>query len=222
MEVNPDYWNDKRQRIYQWMVGNGQESFAELYKGCAVTLHLKPPGHVRFICHGVREIMNRMPAHKLGVESKRVEYKQMADKLSKLWNDHGLLKKIDLLNPSATKDMPPSGLNIPFSVAAQIQKLIYEHEGGSRRSGDSPFLFFQAYLPKENRTTLPKAYPALWKELHGWFMKYCHENGKLPDGEVAEQIEEKFAQLEDILLSVADRFANTIRTVDEILDETNT
>jgi hypothetical protein len=61
----------------------------------------------------------------------------------------------------------------------------------------------------------------MWKILRKWFLDQCHESGKLPDQEILDQIETKFTQLEAILLSVADRYSNTISTIDEILDNAN-
>jgi hypothetical protein len=159
MEAKTSHWDEKRQQIYNWMVGNGQPAFAELYKGCTAILRDRPPGHVRFISHGVRELMNGMPAKTLGLDPKRVEYKNLVDKICELWNKHTLPKESEPLNLNAAGAVPSSQLNLLLNVAKQIQKLISEHESASRRTKKSTFLFFQAYMPKEDPSTLPSGYP---------------------------------------------------------------
>jgi hypothetical protein len=221
-KVNKTYWNNDREKIYDWMVANDLKSFAEVYKGAVTNLYEKTPGHVRFVAHAVRDLMNGMAATKLGRTRTQVKYVNLVDDLLTEWKKHNLPKGTETLNPVEIDENSPASLTIPMEVLLSVQKLFQEHEEGRRRSDESPFLFFQVFLPNPvSRESLPESYPKMWKALRRWFLDQCHESGKLPGPEIINKIEAEFTQLEAILLSVADKYSNTIKTIDEILDDAN-
>jgi hypothetical protein len=220
--VNTTHWNTKRETIYGWMVANNLKSYGDLYKGAVIILHDKPPGFVRFVAHAVRDLMNGMAAYKQGVTRKQVQYSHLVDTLLTLWGNHGLAKGPELLTPATPPDQQTIPTPVPPEIIVQIRLLFREHEDGRRRSDDSPYLFFQVFSPNStSRDNIPEPYPKMWKELRRWFMDECHEGGTPPEQEVIDQIDSKFEQLEAILLSVADRYSNTILNLDEILDKAN-
>jgi hypothetical protein len=222
MEANSNHWNDKRQRIYDWMVANDQTSYAELYKGAVINLHGKIPGYVRFVSHAVRDLMNGMAACKKGVKREQTQYVQLVDTLNVLWVKHGLPKGPETFKPADSLVKQIEVLSVHSEIAIQIQMLLRDHAEGRSRSEDSPYLFFEVFLPNPvSRDEIAPAYPKMWKSLRAWFMDECHESGELPGQEVIDQIESKFDQVEAILLAVADRYLNTISTLDEILDAAN-
>jgi hypothetical protein len=218
------YWNGQRQKIYDWMATNGLESYAQLYKGAVVNLYEKTPGYVRFVAHAVRDMTNGMAAYKLGRERSQVPYVHLVGDLQMQWLAEKLPAGSETLTPDETPDHLAASqkLEISSEVTAKIQYLLGKHEEGRRRSEESPFLFFEAFLPNQvARKQIPQAHREMWKELQNWFRSHCHENGKLPSTEVTSRIEEQFNKLEKIILTVADRFTNTIKNVDEILDKAN-
>jgi hypothetical protein len=55
------YWTHARLELQAWLQRNAA-SLAELYGGAARLVYDTPlPGRVRFVCHAVREIRNRLP-----------------------------------------------------------------------------------------------------------------------------------------------------------------
>jgi hypothetical protein len=220
--VNKTYWNSDREKIYGWMAANDLKSFAEIYKGAVTNLFEKTPGHVRFVAHAVRDLMNGMAATKLGRTRTQVKYVDLVGNLLVEWKKCNLPKGTETLNPIDTDENSPASPTIPKEVLLSVQKLFQEHEEGRRRSEESPYLFFQVFLPNPaSPESIPESYAKMWKLLRKWFLDQCHESGKLPEQEIFDQIEPKFTQLEAILLSVADRYSNTITTIDEILDDAN-
>ena len=206
------------------MVDNNLQSYADLYKGAVTNLYEKIPGYVRFVAHAVRDLTNGMAACKLGRDRQQVQYVQLVGDLLQVWEVHGLPKGSETLTVSdvGAAPTPALTLTVPGKVVTQIQTLLREHEAGRSRKNESPYLFFEAFLPNATgRDALPDAYPDLWKNLKDWFTAQCHEGGHSPDTDVVGKIEGKFEQLEVILLSVADRYTNTINKVDEILEEAN-
>ena len=78
------YWTDRRRALRQWINSYGP-SIAELYEG-AVQLLYGPsvPGRVRFVCHAVREIGNRLPDVVAGRQGRgRLDYASYLDKIAK-------------------------------------------------------------------------------------------------------------------------------------------
>src|SRR6267142_5652304 len=148
-KVSAVYWNTQRTKIYDWMVANGQESFAELYKGAVINLYEKNPGHVRFVSHAVRDIMNGMAACVLGQKRYQVEYVALVGKLHRLWDGNGLPKGPETLNLENVEAASTGTLALSSKVTLQIQLLLREHQNGRRRSEDSPNLFFHAFLPDQ-------------------------------------------------------------------------
>ena len=222
--MSAKYWTEKRAKIYEWMMVNNLPSYADLYKGAVVNLFDQTPGYVRFVAHAVRDIGNGMAAHKLGRQRKQVDYVNMVGRLATQWKASGLPKGTETLMPS--EDIiavsADGSLYLSKEVVGHIQQLLREHEEGRRRSEETAFLFFLAFLPNSTqRNTLPQAYIDMWQGIQKWFVANCHENGKMPSKEVKGQIQAKFEQLEEILCSVANRYTNTIKTVNEILDRAN-
>lgn len=208
------------------MVKNDQKPYAELYKGAVIILYEKPPGYVRFVSHAVRDLMNGMAAAKKDIKREQTQYPQLVDTLQELWTNHDLPKGVETFSPTDSLVQEPKDLTLPSEIIIHIQKLLRDHAEGRRRSEESPYLFFQEFLPNTTpRDALPEAYPKMWKELRAWFMKRTHESGRVLEQAVIDEIEKQigtqFEQLETILLSVADRYSNTITTLDEILENAN-
>ncbi len=205
------------------MVANDLMSYAELYKGAVTNLYEKTPAHERFVAHAVREVMNGMAKCKRGITRPQVQYVQLLDKLQSIWDQHRLPKGPEVLALANSTGEENPIASIPTQIVTQIQLLLREHEEGRKRSKDSPYIFFEVFLPNPvSRDAIPEAYTQMWNSLHNWFMAEAHAGGKLPDQQAIDQLESKFKQLESVLLSVADRYSNTISRLDEILDKANT
>jgi hypothetical protein len=217
-----DCWNPNRQRIYDWMVANDLKSFAELYKGAVINLCEKNPGHVRFVSHAVRDLMNGMAARKLGRKRKQVDYNRLVEDLLISWKNHHLPRSADSFESAKIEIEPPANVPIAEPVLTKIQVLLREHEDGMTRGKENLNLFLQAFWPNPAAgASLPEAHVQMWKKLHAWFRAHCHENGEPLPNDISQTMEKKFEQLESIFLSAADRYLNTISTLDEILDRAN-
>jgi hypothetical protein len=160
MEGNTDHWNEKRQRIYDWMVANDQISFADLYKGAVINLCTRTPGYVRFVSHAVRDLMNGMAASKKEINRGQTQYVQIVNTLFVSWSKHNLPRGSESFEAADSVVTESPDLLIPNEVVGHIQTLLREHEQGRRRSEDSPYLFFEMFLPNAvSRDAIPEPYP---------------------------------------------------------------
>ena len=219
------YWNQDREKLFEWITTNGSASFADLYKGAVFNLFERTPGHVRFVAHAARDLMNGMPAHKLGRKRQRVQYSQLVSGLKRACDDAGL-KRLDtptiVATPLPESPSAPSEVSIPAKVMEKVWVLLEEHDTGSKRQNQSPYLFFEAYVTgSDDMRHAADAFAETWLTLQRWFQESAHEGGSPPSAERLSNLQSKFEQLESIILAVADRYRNTIERIDEILDQAN-
>jgi hypothetical protein len=221
--MDRQYWTEERQKLFEWIKANGSESFADIYKGGVFNLFEKTPGYVRFVAHAARDLMNGMAAHKLGLERQQVQYAQLVEKLKLAFDS------IHLIRPSLMEAKPllettttNSEVSIPVQVMEKIEILLQEHARGSDRQSKSPYRFFQAFVSgPDDMKEAAEAFAKTWLNLQEWFKGAAHENGQLPSVKRLNDLQGKFQQLESIMLAVADHYQNTIKRIDEILDQAN-
>jgi hypothetical protein len=223
--MDKTYWTSERQQIYEWIVSQGLQSFAETYQGAVYILYERVPGYVRFVAHSARDLMNGMAPCKLGLKRQQVKYQDLVEGLRIAWAAATLPKGPEVLHRdqdlSDCRDTAVDS-HVPKQIVACVHHLLGEHEKGRLRSNQTPNLFFEAFLPPRKGVNQPDAaFIKVWKGLHKWFQNACHESGKPPTLEIVQQLESKFVQFEQIVLSVADRYRNTVKRLDEILDEAN-
>ena len=163
-------------------------SLSPAYRGAVCILgDTEFPGRVRFICHAVRDIGDRL-AFVLDRELKpnRVQYEDHLDKIKDRWPYDALGSQIvDLTSQerSTTDDIP-----IPKWVYGELDILMRSHKE-RRESPDRFELLFRALLKAEAANNTITAHQVkLFKGEHGWFKALAHFTSDppqpLPDGEV--------------------------------------
>ena len=214
----PSYWSGARLELLAWLRGNAV-SLAELYEGAVLLLHDHPfPGRVRFICHAVREIRNRLPEAISGVRGPaRLDYVTRLDCLAKQWRQRGLPVQLESLTAPATPDIP-----LERSLYLEVAGLIREHEQTRSRPEDAARRLFENAVPEKQqfRETLR---PILrqWLEITGWFVGRVHDSGAVDADCDEDCLREKFELFERALTALVRPFFSTLKELDEILEDAN-
>jgi hypothetical protein len=221
----PDYWGEKRERIYRWLHDKGAPSFAETYKGAVIILHNRHPGYVRFVCHGVRDIINGLPALLAGLKRPQVQYPKLVDDLENQW-DAQKLPRVPPVVGSAEPDPTVKGvfpdLTIPGSLIATVVNLLDEHDAGRVRATENPYRFFEVCAPEnKNRRELIAPMVQTWREMQRVFQSNTHESGTSDLLKPADEVARAFRLFEEILSSFATGFYEQMEVLDEILEKAN-
>src|SRR5437879_13040955 len=107
-DTAPRYWTPLRERVAKWL-DELAPSLGELYRGALELVQTAVPGRVRFICHAVREIRNRLPDALSGEERGRIEYPDLTRSIAKEWEKAGLSLDSVLTPPSSPETNQVSG-----------------------------------------------------------------------------------------------------------------
>jgi len=224
-DTAPRYWTPLRERVAKWL-DEVAPSLGELYRGALELVHTVVPGRVRFICHAVREIRNRLPDALAGEERGRTEYGHLTTRIAKEWEKSGLSLDSVLTPPNSPEANQVSGLpdvvTVPRSVLKAVAVLLRDHEAGSRRAQRRFDRLFDALAP-ENATQRTEMVPIVnqWKEVTRWFESRAHDDGKR-DGEYDwKDLMDHFELFETSLGALAAGFFAGLEEVNALLDEAN-
>jgi hypothetical protein len=221
----PSYWSEKRERICRWLCDKGASSFAETYKGAVIILHHRHPGYVRFVCHGVRDIINGLPALLARLERPQVDYVKLVGDLESQWDGRKLPRLPPVINsaepgPTIKGNFPDA--TIPGSIIARVVNLLNEHNSGRVRATENPFRFFEVCAPEnKNRRELIAPMVGRWREMQGVFKRNVHESGARDLLKAADEVTRAFGVFEEILSSFATGFYEQMEVLDEILENAN-
>jgi hypothetical protein len=215
----PAYWTPERQKIHTWILNDlGLSDFAEAYKGAVENLFERRSGHVKFLCHACRDIMNTMARVYKGGVAGRVQYKEHVDRIAKHWPSG-----IGNAFPLTPQGLSPSELtvNLPRAACVEVDRLIEEHLAGKQRVNEAAYLFFIAFLDYDDIQKIAENDIKEWKRLRQWFMDRAHIRENAHAADEGDACEKKLAELEAMLLIAADSARNRLTVIDEILQETN-
>lgn len=220
-------WPKHRQELLDWLKRESP-SLAELYEGSLCLLFKNNiPGRVRFISHAVREIRNRLPDVIAGYKSSQnINYKNSLDDISKLWEKTGLgVQSItpESLSSDQLQGALDSSVSLPKPIFDKIAQLVFEHNAVRETRMESAYRLFEAISP-ENIALKAHMRPVIihWLDVTEWFMKKTHDSGIIDSGFDWKEIQEKFELFEDMLGALVRGFFQTVKELDEILEETNT
>ena len=208
----------KQQCVFDWLNDKLQlPVFAGAYKGALLFLNEKPPGYITFVAHAGRDLMNRLAADVAGIKSKQVQYNQHVGELQKLWKDEWAGRPLRTPQDNDKED----GHLIPYGICQKLKKLIDEHEAGSLRSEDAGSLFFSTFLDYSDRDKIPKNFLGDWKKAKNWFNGHAHLRKKDFAKNAPSEVARHFQTLDDLLYVAASSEFERIKSIDEILEETN-
>ena len=218
-------WTPERIQIRRWLTERGAPSFAELYEGAVTLLHTKPPAYVRFVAHAVRDIINGLPAQITGSERRREQYESLVDNLMEAWDRERLPRSLTISAPQAEKvdGEPLPGVRLSRRLTKLILRVFDEREQGKVRRENNPYIFFEVCAPENReRRDLLRPLVAEWVVLHREFQQLTHESGDRDIVADSARLEAIFPRFENALQAFASSFYDSIRNLDEILDQANT
>lgn len=208
--------SNEQQRIYEWLAKDlSLTVFAEAYKGSVLFMQQKPAGHISFVAHMGRDMMNGLAAAVRGVERKQVQYVQLVDSFQDDWLDewrcgNELLADEDIISHS-----------IPANVCHKISTLVDEHKSGRKRSADTSGLFFSTFLDYSDIDKIPNNLISEWKATKDWFLRHAHLRDKPFCAETDDDLIKHFNCLDRYLHIAASSQYDRLKDLNEILDATN-
>lgn len=217
------YFGAERQEILGWF-NRYAPSLGELYAGAVrLVFDYRLPGRIRFICHAVREIGNRLPdivSGETGPSS--VQHEERLNKLVKM---RDVQRVSDLTVPKG--EQPPVGgpgrVLVPRQFFIQLMQLLADHElarNGARKRATR--LFMSLSPPSHNVPEIIGPAIADWLRVINWFMKKAHDSG-VPDGECDEaDLLDHFVRFEQFLMGLIRPFYATSEVLHAILEDANT
>lgn len=208
--------NKEQQRVYEWLNDELRlPVFAEAYKGAAIFLSQKPAGHISFVAHAGRDLMNRLASTVTGIKSERVQYQEHIDKLQGEWQDEWRL------SDELSQEVIEKGHLIPTQVCQRIAILIEEHKSGRVRSSEADGLFFSTFLDYSDKDKIPENFLSEWKAAKNWFLGHAHLREKPFRAETDGDLVRHFNCLDGYLYIAASSQYERIKALNEILDATN-
>ena len=208
---------EKQQCVFDWLNDKLRfPVFAGAYKGALLFLNEKPPGYITFVAHAGRDLMNRLAADVAGVQSDRVQYHQHLDKLQELWKDEWTGQGL-----TPRDNDKEDGHLIPYRICQKLKKLIDEHKTSRLRGPDADKRFFRTFLDYSDRDKIPKNFLEDWEKAKDWFVKHAHLREKDFAENAPSEVARHFRMLDDLLYVAASSQFERIKSIDEILEETN-
>ena len=204
----------EQQTVFNWLNDELEMPvYAEAYKGALGLLDKKPPGYVTFVSHAGRDLMNGLA--RLGIEREQVQYANRLDELQNHWEDEWGTSGVNEI------DNAEDGHVIPYEVCEQIQDLIDEHKAGRLRPSEAAILFFSNFLDYTYAEEIPRNLLTEWLNTREWFMGHAHLRDSAFEMDASTEVERHFQILDDLLYNAASSELERIRSINEILEETN-
>jgi hypothetical protein len=204
----------EQQTVFNWLNGELElPVYAEAYKGALELLEKKSPGYITFVSHAGRDLMNGLA--RLGTGREQVQYANRLDGLQDDWEDEWGTAGVDII------DNPENGHVIPYEVCEQIQDLIDEHRAGRLRPSEAAILFFSNFLDYAYAEEIPRNLLTEWQNTREWFRGHAHLRDSAFEMEASTEVERHFQTLDDLLYNAASSELERIRSINEILEETN-
>ena len=204
----------EQQTVFDWLNDELEMPvYAEAYKGALDFLDKKPPGYITFVSHAGRDLMNGLA--RLGTGREQVQYANRLDELQKHWEDEWGIAGVDKI------DNPENGHVIPYEVCEQIKDLIDEHKAGRLRPSEAAILFFSNFLDYTYAEEIPRNLLTEWVNTREWFRAHAHLRYSAFEVEASTEVERHFQTLDDLLYNAASSELERIRSLHEILEETN-
>ena len=205
---------EEQQQIYKWLNEKLRlPVYADAYLGAVRVLKERSPGHITFVSHAARDLMNGLARTVAGIGSFQVQYVERLNKLQAKWKNDWRGERF------ATSEEEGDGHLIPYGVCQMITDLISDHKEGRRRSEGADDLFFNTFLGFADKDRIPSL--SKWRSAKRFFGGIAHLREPAFSTNVRPTVEENFRILEDFLFIAATSEYSRKGTLDAILEEAN-
>ena len=205
-----------QQTVYNWINDDLElPVYAEAYKGAIKQLNKKCAGYITFVSHASRDLMNGLVSASEGIKREQVQYVQLVDDFQSKWKDEW---GGDGYHPP---DKVPIEHPIPNEICQKVKKLVDEHRKGRLRAKDIDSSFFTTFLDYSNKESIREELSQEWKDARKWFVGHAHLREDEFSNETYDEVERHFQNLDDLLYAAAESDIEQLRSIHEILEETN-
>ena len=208
---------ENQQIVYNWINDDLElPVYAEAYKGAVEQLNNKSSGYITYVSHNGRDIMNGLAADAEDIPRIRVQYEQHLDKFKDNWEDEWGGEEFN-----TTEDSDVKAYLIPNEICRSIKELVDDHKEGRLRAEGKVSLFFTTFLDYSNIEIIPKDKIKKWRDAKKFFEKHAHsrKKGFSPDAPIATELH--FENLDNFLYDAATNVTKQLRSIHEILEDTN-
>ena len=205
-----------QQTVFNWFNDELQlPVYAEAYKGALELLDKKPPGYITFVAHAGRDLMNSLA--RLGSGREQVQYANRLDELQDDWEDESKAGGFNEIDAAENGHF----ILVPSEIWEKINRLIDEHRAGRLRPSEAAILFFSNFLDYAYPEEIPQNLLTEWTNTRRWFMAHAHLRDSAFEMDASTEVERHFQTLDDLLYNAASSELDRIRSINEILEETN-
>ncbi len=202
-----------QQIVFNWINDDLElPVYAEAYKGALEQINKKSPGYITFVSHAGRDLMNGLASAAKGVQRMQVQYVQLVDDFKDEWKDEWGGKGYN---------NDEKGHLIPNEICENIKKLVDEHKAGRLRAEEKGSSFFTTFLDYSNKESIPENLSQEWGDTNNWFVQHAHLREDEFSIETSDEVEKHFQNLDNLLYAAAASELEQLRSIHEILEETN-
>ncbi len=206
-----------QQTVYNWINDDLKlPVYAEAYKGASEQLNNKSSGYITFVSHAGRDLMNGLASTAIGIPGPLVQYVQLIDDFKDAWKDEW---GEEGNNSTEVKD--ENGHLIPIEICKKIKKLLHEHKEGRRIAEEKNTTFFTNFLDYPNKESIPEDLSQEWRRAKRWFVGHARLRASEFSIETYDEAERHFQNLDSFLYAAAASDIEQLRSIHEILEETN-
>ena len=208
---------ERQQTVFDWINDDLElPVYAEGYKGALDLLNRKSSGYITFVSHAGRDLMNGLALAAKRIKRQQVQYVQLVDDFKDDWKDEWGEEEY-----KTTEDNDENGHLIPNEICKKIKKLIDEHREGGLRAEEIDSSFFTTFLDYRDKGSVPQNLSQEWQRARRGFIGHAHLRENEFSTETYDEVEMYFRYLENLLYAAAASEIEQLRSIHEILDETN-
>jgi hypothetical protein len=208
---------EKQQTVYNWINDDLElPVYAEAYKGALDLLDKKVAGYITFVSHTGRDLMNGLASDAVGITQPRVDYVDFVGKFADNWKNEWGGEGFD-----TPEDSDGNGHLIPNEICKKIKDLVDEHKAGRLRAEEKSSLFFTTFLDYQDKESIPVHLSREWRNAIRWFLGHAHLREKEFETQAPDEVERHFQNLDNLLYAAAGSEFKQLRSIHEILEETN-